>query len=214
MIVLVDFAGTITRHKEAVMKAMREYNYPFWRSRGFKGTAEELYQIFKEVDRWAVKRIEAGNPPFPGEYEIKVAEKLGLEITREEAIQREFGFQIFYAENVQLVEGAVEGIKQLSKLAPLFVFSHADTPRVVMTLQRYNLLKYFAGIIPLTEMGLRKPTGSAFEFVVKKFGEGHVMIGDKEKSDGVCENYGIKFVNVKELGWKRVVEEVRRILGR
>ncbi len=211
-VIFVDFAGTIVKHSDVVRKALYEYNLPFWKSRGFGGTAEELYRVLVETDRFFIQnRLNKGRPILPGEYEEMVARKLGLSISHEEAVAREMGFNSFYARNVSLVDGAAEGLAALSRIAPLFVFSHADTLRIVVALQRFDLLKYFAGIVPLSELGLRKPTGAAFEFIVKKLGTGHIIVGDKEHSDGVGEKYGFKFIDVR-VGWDRVVDSVRSIL--
>ncbi len=141
---------------------------------------------------------------------MKLGELLGLEIDWGIAALEETKFVKFVSSEAKLVEGAKEGLKELSMLAPLFTLSQSYTSTVLEVLHTKGLLKYFAGVVPMREMHLRK-NEEGYKELIRKFGKGHIIIGDSERKEGLAEKFGWKFVDVKE-GWENVLEKVRSLI--
>ncbi len=207
MFVFVDINKTVAYLGEAV-KAYMPRLLEFCRELGFSGTEEEFFRAVEEVDRWEHDLLFNREQAVPnGGWFMKLGETLGLEMDWGVAALEETNFVKFVSGRARLVEGAEEGIVELSGLAPLFTLSQSYTRTVLEVLHTKGLLKHFAGVVPMREMHLRKDERGYGE-LVRKFGRGHIIIGDSRRKEGLAEKFGWKFVDVGR-GWERAVEEVR-----
>jgi len=50
-VILIDFSGTLAKHREAVKALFDELDYPFFKEMGFACTGEELREVFREVNK-------------------------------------------------------------------------------------------------------------------------------------------------------------------
>jgi FMN phosphatase YigB (HAD superfamily) len=203
--ILVDFSGTLARHHQAVRRLFEEIDYPFFKEHGFGGGEEELRSVFREVNR-QIRTGEVGQ----GDFTLAVAGKLGIDVERDEAVEKEQEFDRRYAEVIEPVEGGLEGLRKLVKLDKLVLVTNGACRRVIPAVERLDMAGFFEQIICLGGTGQTKSEGEMFQRLHKM--GAWAIIGDNPRKDGAAEEYGISFIDVR-VGWETAVRLVRGLKG-
>ncbi|MBR9689514.1 MAG: HAD family hydrolase [Candidatus Altiarchaeota archaeon] len=199
--ILVDFSGTLAKHREVVRTLFSEVELTFFKERGFKGSEEELRSAFREANR-NMRTMESKQ----GDFTIEVGKQLGIDITKEDSLTKEKEFDTKYAETIEVVDGAVEGLRKLLDTDELVLLTNGACRRVIPAVERLGLEGFFKQIICLGGTGQNKSQGELFE-KMKKLGA-WAIIGDNPRKDGMAENHGITFVDVR-VGWGTAVKLVK-----
>ncbi len=201
--ILVDFSGTLAKHREATKQLFEGVEMEFFRKHGFKGTEEELKQAMREANR-RLRSREAKR----GDLTLEVAKQLGLEIPEEEAIEKEKLFDEKYVEIIEPVEGALEGLRKLVKLSDLVILTNGTCRRVIPVIEKFGMEGFFKQIICLGGTGQNKNSEEIFR-KMRRLGA-WAIIGDNPAKDGLAERFGITFIDVR-VGWPTVVNMVRSL---
>lgn len=199
--ILVDFSGTLARHHEAVNRLFGEVDLPFFREHGFEGGEGELKDAFRQANR----RIR-GRENRRGDFTLAAAGELGLEVPEAEAVEKEREFDRKYAETVEPVEGALEGLRKLVRLDQLVLVTNGACRRVIPALEKLEMAEFFDQIICLGGTGRTKGGGEMFSRLRDQ--GAWAMVGDSPRTDGRAEDHGITFVDVR-VGWPTAVRLVR-----
>jgi FMN phosphatase YigB (HAD superfamily) len=195
--ILVDFSGTIAKHREAVDALFEEVDLPFFREHGFTGNKDELKKAFSEVNR-KIRETETRL----GDFTSEAAKMLKLTVNREDAVKKEELFDRRYIEIIEPVEGSVEAIKKLMKTDNLVLLTNSACRRVIPIVERFGLDDIFSQIICLGGTGKNKSQGDLF---AKMRGMGAwAIVGDNPRKDGSAENFGITFIDVR-VGWETAI---------
>jgi len=200
-VILIDFSGTLAKHREAVKTLFEELDHPFFKERGFAGTEEELRGVFREVN----KKIRMKENK-QGDFTLEVAKALGLDVSEEDAVKKEREFDRRYVEIIEAVEGAVEGLRKLLKVDDLVLLTNGACRRVIPAVEKLGFEGFFKQIICLGGTGKTKSHGELFR-KLRRMGA-WVIIGDNPKKDGIAERYGITFIDVR-VGWPTAVRLVK-----
>jgi|GEM_PF-3069264 len=199
--ILIDFSGTLAKHKDAVKRLFTELEFEFFKSHGFSGTEDELREVFRTANR-KLRNEESKQ----GDFTLTVAEELNLNITQEEAISKEKNFDEKYTQIIEPVDGALEGLRKLLNLDDLVLLTNGACRRVIPAIEKMGFEGFFKQIICLGGTGQNKSQGELFS-KMKKMGA-WVIIGNNPRKDGMSENFGITFVDVR-LGWATTVKMVK-----
>ena len=198
--ILVDFSGTIAKHRDVVGKIFEELDYPFFKERGFEGTEDELKGAFREASRSL--RLKENRQ---GDFSTEVAKILGITVKREDAVRKGEMFDDMYVEHIQLVDGAADGIAELSKLDEVVILTNARCRRVIPAVEKFGIKDSVQQIICLGGTGESK----GWEIFKKMKSMGAwVIVGDSPRKDGAAEDHGISFIDVR-VGWGTTVNLVK-----
>ena len=199
--ILVDFSGTLAKHREVVRALFDEVDFPFFKNKGFEGGEDELRDVFREVNR----KIRS-NENKQGDFTYEVSKVLELDVSKEEAVEKEGQFDTKYTELIESVDGAVEGLRKLLEIDDLVLLTNGACRRVIPAVEKLGFEGFFKQIICLGGTGQNKSQGELFE-KLKKMGA-WVIIGDNPRKDGMAENYGIQFIDVR-VGWPTAARLVK-----
>lgn len=203
--ILLDWDGNLAKTLDVWLKACRVS----LEKRGLKLTDEDIAGSFghlrKTWEPWGIKDIDAA-------------------IEEVDAIaQRDLP-------NVELYPDALEVLEELhmagKKIALITSSSHGNVQHL---LQKYNIARFFHGIIASDDVEHHKPHAEPLEKALSVLGgtkEDAIMIGDSDKDLGAANNAGIdsilfyppehkKFYNLdslKELSPTYVVDDFRQVL--
>jgi FMN phosphatase YigB (HAD superfamily) len=200
-VILVDFSGTLAKHREVVRTLFDKVDYPFFKNKGFEGGEEELRDVFREVNR----RIRS-NENKQGDFTYEVSKVLDLGVSRAEAVEKEETFDSKYTELIKPIDGAVEGLRKLLEIDDLVLLTNGACRRVIPAVEKLGFEGFFKQIICLGGTGKNKSQGELFE-KLKRMGA-WVIIGDNPRKDGMAENYGIQFIDVR-VGWPTAARLVK-----
>lgn len=203
--ILVDFSGTLARHREVVKALFDELDYPFFKKHGFVGNEEELREVFREVNR-KIRSTENKQ----GDFTAEVARALGLTLDGAAAVEKEKWFDARYTEQIEPVDGAIEGLRKLLDVDDLVLLTNGACRRVIPAVEKLGFEGFFKQIICLGGTGQNKSQGELFE-KLRKMGA-WVIIGDNPRKDGMAENYNIRFIDVR-VGWPTAIQLVKALKG-
>jgi FMN phosphatase YigB (HAD superfamily) len=195
--ILVDFSGTIAKHREAVDALFEEVDFPFFKEHGFTGNEDELKKTFSEANR-RLREIETRL----GDFTTEVSKMLKLNVNREDAVKKEELFDRKYIEIIEPVEGTVKAIKKLMKTDNLVLLTNSACRRVIPIIEKFGLDDIFSQIICLGGTGKNKSQGELFG-KMREMGA-WAIVGDNPRKDGNAENYGITFIDVR-VGWETAI---------
>jgi FMN phosphatase YigB (HAD superfamily) len=200
-VILVDFSGTLAKHRDAVVSLFDRVDYPFFKEKGFAGTEEELRDVFREANR-KIRTVENKQ----GDFTLEVGKALKLDVKEAEAIEKEKLFDSKYVEVINPVDGAVEGLRKLLEIDDLVLLTNGACRRVIPAVEKLGFEGFFKQIICLGGTGQNKSHGELFE-KLRKMGA-WVIIGDNPRKDGMAENFGITFIDVR-VGWPMAARLVK-----
>ncbi|MBR9680829.1 MAG: HAD family hydrolase [Candidatus Altiarchaeota archaeon] len=199
--ILVDFSGTLAKHREVVGRLFSEIEFTFFTEKGFTGTEDDLRNAFREVNR----KLRAKENK-QGDFTMMAGEELGLDITSEDAISKEKMFDEKYAQTIEPLDGALEGLRKLLEVDDLVLLTNGACRRVIPAVEQLGFEGFFKQIICLGGTGQNKSQGELFE-KMRKMGA-WAIIGDNPRKDGMSEKYNITFVDVR-VGWGTTVSLVK-----
>lgn len=187
--VMFDLGNTLVDDHYIYKDVRKNFTYPFWKKKGFKGTLEQLREAQRKVD------IKFFRNKGKIDYALELGNQLGIKITKKDAMKNDKAFKKYYVKKARLNPYAKYILNYCKKknLKVVLVSDHwKDTARGAM--KKLDIAKYFDYIVISEETGYFKYEIIPFKLVLKKFKlkpEECLMVGDRIDQDCYAKKIGI-----------------------
>ena len=195
--IIFDLGNTLVDSTGAIKNIDEEYNLPIWKGFGFTGNMEE----FKEAKRKTDRELEviASQKKTPRDlWAMKLAENLGIKISKQQAEEDFKGFENYFRENVKLIPGAREILDFLKERGyNLALISNGWTDLANQIIDEVKIREYFDLILISEDVGYRKCELKPFYILLEKLKlkpDECIMVRDRLDEDACARKLGIKVV--------------------
>ncbi len=172
---LLDFSAN---EMNSLTKLFEIHGVPF---------TDEIFKTYSLVNRKLWDSYENSEIPLDAVLNTRFSETLSILGETVDGVEWEGEYRKFLGEGYQMIEGALEVCKQLSKTHRLFIVTNGVTTTQINRLKLSGLYEYFEDIFTSQEIGFQKPAKEFFDYVIehiKDFNKADVLIiGDSLSTD-------------------------------